>query len=133
MIVIQLGVKYTKTHRTVCFQWGDCMVGKFYLKQAPPLSSKKKVIKASQPCTALARCKMNKVLLLPARGTTDWFHIGKGVHQGCHSAYLTYRQKTSCEMLGWMKHKLESGSPGEISITSDTQMTSSLWQKAKQN
>ena len=41
----------------------------------------------------------------------------------CHLAYLTYMQSTSCEMLGWMKHKLESRLPGEISITSDMQMT----------
>ena len=38
----------------------------------------------------------------------------------CHSAYLTYKHSTSCEMLGWMKHKLESRLPGEISVTSDT-------------
>ena len=37
----------------------------------------------------------------------------------CHPAYLSYVQNTSCEMLGWMKHKLESRLPGEISITSD--------------
>ena len=37
----------------------------------------------------------------------------------CHSAYLTYMQSTSCEMLGWMNHKLESRLPGEISTTSD--------------
>ena len=37
----------------------------------------------------------------------------------CHSVYLTYMQSTSCEMPGWMKHKLESRLPGEISITSD--------------
>ena len=47
----------------------------------------------------------------------------------CHPAYLTYIQSTSCEMLDWMKHGLESRLPGEISITSDTQMTPSLWQK----
>ena len=41
----------------------------------------------------------------------------------CHSAYLTYMQSISCEMLGWMKHKLESRLLGEISITSDMQMT----------
>ena len=35
----------------------------------------------------------------------------------CHTAYLTYMQSTSCEMLGWMKHKLESRLPGEISTT----------------
>ena len=51
----------------------------------------------------------------------------------CHPAYLTYMQSTSCEMLGWMKHKLESRFPGEISITSDMQMTPPLWQKAKKN
>ena len=44
----------------------------------------------------------------------------------CHSAYLTYMQSTSYEMLGWMKHKLESRLPGEISVTSDTQMTPPL-------
>ena len=41
----------------------------------------------------------------------------------CHPAYLTYMQSTSCEMLDWMKHKLESRLLGEISITSDMQMT----------
>ena len=40
----------------------------------------------------------------------------------CHSAYLTYMQSTSCEMLGWMKHKLESRLLGEISTTSDRQI-----------
>src|SRR5574341_1382156 len=51
----------------------------------------------------------------------------------CHPAYLTYMQSTSCKMLGWMKHKLESRLPGEISITSDMQMTPPLWQKVKRN
>ena len=51
----------------------------------------------------------------------------------CLAVYLTSMQSTSCEMLNWMKHKLESGLPGEISITSDTQMTPPLWQKAKKN
>ena len=49
----------------------------------------------------------------------------------CDPAYLTYIQSTSCEMPGWMKHKLESRLPVEISITSDTQMTPPLWQKVK--
>ena len=44
----------------------------------------------------------------------------------CHPAYLTYMQSTSYEMLGWMKHKLESRLPGEISITSDMQMVPPL-------
>ena len=50
-----------------------------------------------------------------------------------HPAYSTYMQGTSCEVLGWMKHKLEARLPGEISITSDTQMTPPLWQKANKN
>ena len=49
----------------------------------------------------------------------------------CHPAYLTYMQSTSCEMLGWMKHKLKSRLLGEISITSDMQMIPHLWQKAE--
>ena len=55
-------------------------------------------------------------------GTTDCFQIGKGVHQGC-----------ILETLGWKKHKLESRLPGEISITSDRQMTPPLWQKVKRS
>ena len=51
----------------------------------------------------------------------------------CHPAYLTYMQSTSWGTLGWMKHKLESRLPGEISITSDMQMTPPLWQKVKKN
>ena len=51
----------------------------------------------------------------------------------CHPAYLTYMQSTSCEMPGWMNHKLETRLPGEISITSDMQMTPPLWQKVKRN
>ena len=51
----------------------------------------------------------------------------------CHPTYLTDMQSASCKMLGWMKHKLESRFPGEISITSDTQMTPPLWQKVKKN
>ena len=46
---------------------------------------------------------------------------------------LTYMQSTSWETLGWNKHKLESRLPGEISITSDMQMTPSWWQKVKRN
>ena len=49
----------------------------------------------------------------------------------CHPTYLTYMQCTSCEMLGWMKHKLKSRLLGEIVIISDTQMTPPLWQKMK--
>ena len=51
----------------------------------------------------------------------------------CHPAYLTYMQSTSWETLGWRKHKLKSRLPGELSITSDMQMTTPLWQKVKRN
>ena len=51
----------------------------------------------------------------------------------CHPAYLTSMQSTSWEMLDWKKHKLEYRFPGEISITSDMQMTPPLWQKVKRN
>ena len=51
----------------------------------------------------------------------------------CLPDYLTYMQSTSCKILGWMKHKLESKVLGEISITSDTQMTPPSWQKVKRN
>ena len=51
----------------------------------------------------------------------------------CHPAYLTYMQSTSYEMLGWMKHKLESRLLKGISLTSDRQMIPLLWQKVKKN
>ena len=51
----------------------------------------------------------------------------------CHPDYLTYMQSTSSNMLDWMKHKLESRLLGEISITSDMQIISHLWQKAKKS
>ena len=64
----------------------------------------------------------------------DWYQIGKGVKAVyCQPTYLTYMQSTSSEMPGWMKHKLESRLPGEISITSDMQMTPPLCQKVKRN
>ena len=49
----------------------------------------------------------------------------------CLPTHLPYMQSISCEMPGWMKPKLESRLPGEISITSDMQMAPPLWQKAK--
>ena len=51
----------------------------------------------------------------------------------CHPVYITNMQSISCEVPGWMKHKMESRLQGEISITSDTQMTPLLWQKEKKN
>ena len=66
-------------------------------------------------------------------GTADWFQIGKGVYQGCilspclFDLYEEYIMRNA----GLVKHKLESRLSGEISITSDMQMTSHLWQKVK--
>ena len=66
-------------------------------------------------------------------GTTDWFQIGKGVHQGCilspclFNFYAEYLMRNP----GWMMYKLESRLVGEISVTSDMQMTPLLWQKMK--
>ena len=50
----------------------------------------------------------------------------------CHPAYLIYMQCTSCEMLDWMKHKLESRLPDKVSITSDMQMTPPLQQREEE-
>ena len=68
-------------------------------------------------------------------GTTDRFQIGKGVRQGCilspclFNLYAEYIMRNA----GLVKHKLESRLLGEISITSDMQMTPPLWQKLKKN
>ena len=68
-------------------------------------------------------------------GTTDWFQIGKGVRQGCilspclFNLYAEYLMRNA----GLEETKLESRLPGEISITSDMQMTPPLWQKGKRN
>ena len=65
--------------------------------------------------------------------TTDWFQIGKGVHQGCilspclFNLYAEYIMRNA----GLEEAQLESRLPGEISITSDMQMTPPLWQNVK--
>ena len=64
-------------------------------------------------------------------GSTSGKEYVKAVY--CHSAYLTYMQSPSYEMPGWMKLKLESRLPGEISVISDMHMTPPLWQKVKKN
>ena len=65
--------------------------------------------------------------------TTDWLKLGKVYVKAeyCHPDYSTYMKDTSFKMWGWMKHKLEPRLLGEISITSDMQMTPPLWQKVK--
>ena len=61
-------------------------------------------------------------------GTTYWFQIGKGVRQGCILSFCLFNLygETTMRNAGWMNHKLESRLPGEISRTSDMQMTPSL-------
>ena len=67
-------------------------------------------------------------------GTTGWFQIGKEVHQGCILSPCLFNLYTEyIKTLGWKKHKLESRLLGEISITSDMQMTPPLWEKVKKN
>ena len=76
-----------------------------------------------------------EVIVRTGHGITDWFQIGKGVPEGCilspclFNLYAEYIMR----MLGWKKHRLESRLLGEISITSDMQMTSPLWHKVKRN
>ena len=68
-------------------------------------------------------------------GTTDWFQIGKGLHQGCilspclFNFYVEYIMRNA----GLEENKFESRLPVEISITSDMQMTPPLWKKVKRN
>ena len=68
-------------------------------------------------------------------GTTDWFQIGTGLCQGSILSPCLFNLNAvhHAKMPGWMKHKVELRFPGEISITSDMQMTQPLWQKAKRN
>ena len=67
------------------------------------------------------------------RGTTDCYQIGKGVCQSCILSLCLFNLYAEYIMQGWMKHKLESRLLGEISITSDMQMTPPLRQKVKRN
>ena len=50
----------------------------------------------------------------------------------CHPAYLTYMQSISWEMLGWIKHKLESRFPGEVSMTSYMQINTTLMAESEE-
>ena len=68
--------------------------------------------------------QVKKQLLEPDMEQQTGSKLGKAVY--CYPAYLTSMQSTSCEMPGWIKHKLESRFPGEISVTSDMQMTPPL-------
>ena len=73
--------------------------------------------------------------LITGHRITDFPKLGEEYIKAayCHPAYLTYMQSILWEMPGWMKHKMESRFPGEISISSDMQMIPPLWQKVKRN
>ena len=76
-----------------------------------------------------------EAIVRTGHGTTDWFQIGKGVRQDCilspclFNLYAEYIMRNA----GLEEHKLESRLLGEISITSDMQMTPPLWQKVKRS
>ena len=93
------------------------------------------IILKGLPASCKTCMQVKKQLLEPDMEQQTGSKLGKDYIKAayCHSAYLTYMQSTSWEMLDWMKHKLESRFPGVISITSDVQMTPSLWQKVKMN
>ena len=79
--------------------------------------------------------QVKKQQLEPDKEQWTGFILGKEYVKAiyCHPAYLMYMKNTSCEILGWMKHKLESRLPGEILVTSDMYMTPHLGQKVKKN
>jgi len=80
-------------------------------------------------------CRSRKKELEPDMEQQTGSKLGKEYVKAvyCHPAYLAYMQSTSCEVSAWVKHKLGSRLPGEISITLDMQMTPPLRQKVKRN
>ena len=86
-------------------------------------------------CLLINLCVGEEETVRTGHGTTDWFQIGKGARQGCilspclFNLYAEYIMRNA----GWMKHKLESRLPGEISVTADMKLTPPLWQKVKRN
>ena len=73
------------------------------------------------PCLLRNLYAFQEATVRTGHGTMDWFQVGKEVKAVyCHRVYLTYMQSTSWETLCWMKHKVESRLPREISITSDS-------------
>ena len=86
-------------------------------------------------CLLRNLCAGQEATVRTRHGTIDWFLIGKGVRQGCilspclFNLYAEYIMSNA----GLDEHKLGSTLPGEISITSDMQMTPPLWQKVKRN
>ena len=80
------------------------------------------------------KVKINKILKINKGFLKISFQLCMAHHnRNLDPAYWTYMQSTSYEMPAWIKHKLESRLPGEISITSDMPMTPPLWQKVKRH
>ena len=73
--------------------------------------------------------------LRTGHGTTDWFHIGKGVRQGCTLSPCLFNLYAEYIMRNAGLEEAQAGIKllGEISITSDMQMTPPLWQRVKKN
>ena len=96
---------------------------------------KEMVIPDHLTCLLRNRYVGQEATVRTGHGTTDWFQIGRGVRQGCILSPCLFNVYAECIMrtLGWKKHKMESRLPGEISITSDMQMTPPLWQKIKRS
>ena len=76
-----------------------------------------------------------EVIVRTRHKTTDWFKTGKGIHQGyiLSPCLFNFKQSTSCEISGWMNHRLESRLLGKISTTSDMQIIPLQWHKVKRN
>ena len=115
-----------------------CALGLVLRNEMPPPSE------AHAPQAEKARCsnkdpvqpkvKINKILKINKGFLKISFQLCMAHHnRNLDPAYLTYMQSTSYEMPAWMKHKLESRFPGDISITSDMPMTPPLWQKVKRH
>ena len=74
-----------------------------------------------------------EVIVRTGYGTTEWFRIGKGVHQVCILSPYLFNLYAQYIMRNAGLEETQAGLPGEISITSDMQMTAPLWQKVKRN
>ena len=120
-----LATRYTLTTPKPLTVWITTNCGKFFKRWEYQTT----LLASSEICM-----QVKKQQLEPDMKQTG-FKLGKEYIKTvyCHPVYLTYMQSTSCEMLGWLKHKLESRLLGKISITSDMQMIPPLWQKAKRN
>ena len=77
--------------------------------------------------------QLNMLLLYAGHGTTDWFQVGKGICQGCILSPCLFNLYAEYIMGNAGLEEAQAGLPGEISITSDMQMTPPLWQKVKRN